>query len=1210
MKLNCIKFAFSISCASLFVLAGVCLMGLPAQAKTVSIASGGDIAAAITEATSDANPAVVILGAGDYAPAKTISISAAVTLRGADGTKREDVRVSGSNARGVFQLNHAQAVLSGITVEKGKLNLSGGSGVRVETAGGCVTNCIVRNCQGTGGSQGMVYLGSDNAYCFNSVLSNYTGSGWGGGVRPGGCLFVAKGKAANCFITDGHADLGVAFWGPGVRIDGGVVANCTIVGNRSSHDGAVLVTGGKMVNCLIWGNMSDGCAANGYDVVYPSTGGGSAPATYDKARLAYLENCVARYAVNDKCVAADDIAATGVFWTPLPGSAVIDVGQDLEWLPSVDLNGNPRKVGDKVDAGCCEYQGEAAAIAFTAAPFKGFAPMEVTFTATITNAVAGKYVWDFGDGSATVETDDPTTTHTYTKTGVFSPKVTNGSLTWTSKDRVTVRAASVSVSTTAELDAALAAAVDGQEIVLAKGTYETTARRMVAAGLTVRGATGDPADVVLKTKSAKYGSLIVNAAGATVASLTIDGDAKNSGANGLVKLDYWGGTLTNCIVRNGLKSGNGCANLHAVGAKALVTHCIVTNNSSTTDSQATINSSALVLQDGARASNCLIAHNTMTGSDTRSNRSNAAGAVLYDNNDNQLENCTIVDNTGDTIGGVCVHKGKVINCVIGKNTSTGWGASSANIKPETESKFTFCKITDDVASGYFANYATGDYTVAAGSPLIDAGDTASLAAIPSVDLVGNERVMGQTDPALIDIGAYEFNPNVFGVSFSVSVSQSFSPASVTFAADVSGTNGTDEIAFIWTIGTAAPVTNRVSSLSRTLTAAGTYDAQVVVTNLTKGGTSQSDAKSPAVYVVPKKMLVIAGNENPAFPYDTKDNAAATLAEALAVAIPGSVIELAPGQHAITSTVKLEQKLTIRGGGATPGEVILENPTGSYGTEACCYRFNHPEARVENLTFKLTNVNNCPSLRFYGDGGVISNCVVTGFSHEACVHNASDATLVTHTVFTNVTLTTQGGGGLRPKGFICDATGKGRYSNCLFDGNYYSPSEEYPFFWLRGTLENCTVVSNRFRQGSFKWDEMPPNKDSIGQRYGGNIRYLLLPYEATARANVFAANTTNDVPTFTYGSWEASSMVVGNVSDGMQVGEGGVIASAEALFCGPAKGDWRLRGGSVAVDVVPKASASELSLPSFDLKGNPRVFGSGLDAGCYECPSGGMCIIVR
>ena len=67
--------------------------------------------------------------------------------------------------------------------------------------------------------------------------------------------------------------------------------------------------------------------------------------------------------------------------------------------------------------------------------------------------------------------------------------------------------------------------------------------------------------------------------------------------------------------------------------------------------------------------------------------------------------------------------------------------------------------------------------------------------------------------------------------------------------------------------------------------------------------------------------------------------------------------------------------------------------------------------------------------------------------------------------------------------------------------------------------------------------------------------------------------------------------------------------ADPLFRNAAKGDFRLRSTSLARDVVLKRDLPA-DIPATDLLGNPRVFGIGLDAGCYESQAGGMMLLVK
>ena len=1172
--------------------------------------------ASIATALAQEDVTEVVLAAGDYAPTATITLDKAVTVRGATDAKKEDIRISGANKRKVFLLNHVDAVLCGVTVENGYLSQDQGAGVDV-TAGKLV-DCIVRNCKGVLGSRGMVYLGGDSAFCFNCVLTNYQGSAFGGGQRPGGCLCVTKGKAANCFISGGHADPGVDFWGPGLRIDGGMVANCTIVGNQSSHDGAVYAVGGKVYNCLIWANTSDGGTASGYDVVFP----GDIKGNYKAANLSVLDTCVARYAPNDTCIAASDVTATGDFWTPLPGSPVIDVGiNDLDWLPETDLNGNPRKVGEKVDVGCCEYQDDVAALAFVTSTHQGACPVTVTFVATLAKATASSYEWDFGDDTEPETTTEPFAEHTYQKLGSFYPSVSAGGLSWTATSPIECFSPEISVTTAAELDAALAIVRDGQTIVLAKGDYPSTAQRQVASSVTLRGATGKPEDVVLKTTKKGYRHLFVNNPIARIESLTVDGGNFSSGVDGFVCVGANGGTATNCIFRNGRKNGNGHGSVGLLGTESMMTHCVITNNTSENDGQGNYNSSGVDVR-GGRVSNCLIADNTMTGSDSRDTKYSAAGALLYGGT---IENCTIVDNNGDKCGGVRVESsGAVRNCIICNNTATVKGAGYHNIWPGSDSKFTNCMFDKEKVSGtgcgfaenfmsLFAGYSAGDLTPAS-TDLIDKGAEPTIVA--SVDLAGKERVMG----AAIDIGAYEFDPNVFAVTLKTSATEGFEPLSVVLTAEVSGTNGVDDMIFTWRIaGENEQVKTNVNTLVMGGLTAGALNVEVSVENGATHAT-KSDLKTGLVYVVPKVMKVVEGNPGAAFPFNTEANAAASVKDALAQTIDWGVIELVPGvAHQLRGTITIDKSVTIRGVGSTPDETRLEavlpNVSG-IDFDDSEFVLKNPGARLENMTIKTVDVMGVKGISIGADGGTVSNCVLTGSASEAFIRNQSDSGVVTHCVITNVSVTTQSGGGIRPKGFICDSSGKSRYSNLLIVDNSFQSGESFPFFFIRGVMENCTIVRNNFKLGAITdWDTVyNPSADVNGK--GSTIRHVYL-FGASAKAEncIFACNMTNRVNALLLNMSSDAGGFGGSVGD-CQVFNGtkpapelAAIAPVESIFRRPAKGDWRLRGNSPARDIVPKGELPA-DLPATDLGGNPRVYSVGLDAGCYECLSGGTMLLVR
>ena len=1158
------------------------------------------IAAALAAASDGA---AIVVGPGDYAPSATISITKSVTVRGATGVP-EDVRISGSDARQVMFINNAGAIVRDLTLEYGYLNQGAGAGVKIDTNGGTIDHCIVRNIRTVLGTQGAVYLGSDDAFCFNCVLTNYIGSEYGGGSRPGGILTVNKGKAANCFISGATADTRIAFWGAGIRIDGGVVANCTVTRNFSPHDAGIYLAGGRAVNCLIWENRSDGCDTTGYDVAFPGgtgTANGIPTGIYDASHLSVLENCVARYAPNATCIAAGDIPATGDYMTPLPGSPVIDAGVEdgLDWIPPIDLNGNPRRVGASIDAGCCEYQGAAPAIAFTAVPHKGLLPLEVTFTASVEGTPQGDYVWDFGDGSAPVMTSSATVTHTYTAGGVFSPSVTCGTLAWTSTDRVTSRPAIVNVSTAAGLRAALDTAIAGQEIVLAPGEYGMDALCNVTDAIRIRGATGNPDDVVVKNATAGHPLLRVNDPAVRIESLTLDGAGLRSGGNGLMEIHYWGGTVSNCVIRNGYKGGNarGHAHVSLIGPDSLITHCVVTNNVSTSDYQTSFNSPGLSLQWNATARECLVADNQMSGSSAQSFK-HAAGAVL--GSGALLENCTIVNNTGDTTGGVRIDGGSALNCVVANNRSTASGTAYDNIYPDTESKFSSCVIVADASSGYFANYAAGDFRPASGSPLIDAG--AARAEVPAIDLAGAARVMGSA----IDIGAYEFNPNTLGVSLVASITQGFPPAEITFEAVVSGTNGTDALRFEWTVNGVSAGTTSEGRLTRTFSDSGLVGVAVRVTNLASG-VSVSDEKPSLVYLVPRVLHVVHGNAAAAFPYDTLANAASNVYDAVDAAIAGCTVELAPGIHTNTLTLLVDKDVVVRGGGASPAETVMF-VQGTARSDRRSFELNSAGAVFENLTFKPKGSSatyNYVAVRLGASGGMVTNCIVTGDGFEMMIQNNGDLGVVTHTVITNCTVSTYSGGGSW-KALVGDYSGAGRWSNLIIARNHFNAGELFPVVWLRGEMDHCTVVSNNLvRSGAVDLDE---NSGIRGR--GVYFRHVrTLADTASVRGCIFAGNMTNGVPCLLAGGPGTFSDCLGDHPAGpyTSLGADAHVAPAASVFKNPSAGDWRLKNGSPAFNVIRRVDAGDM--PAVDLDGNPRLFGSRYDLGCYELQQSGASYII-
>ena len=118
-------------------------------------------------------------------------------------------------------------------------------------------------------------------------------------------------------------------------------------------------------------------------------------------------------------------------------------------------------------------------------------------------------------------------------------------------------AATVQVADFAELQSAVAGASDGDEIVLAAGTYAMTASLTFSvANVTMRGATGDRDDVVLDAGLGNRRLAIINAMGVTLRDFTFARGMASTVDGIAVRIAKTGATLTNirvtgCLVTSG-----------------------------------------------------------------------------------------------------------------------------------------------------------------------------------------------------------------------------------------------------------------------------------------------------------------------------------------------------------------------------------------------------------------------------------------------------------------------------------------------------------------------------------------------------------------------------------------------------------------------------------------------------------------------------------
>ena len=730
-----------------------------------------------------------------------------------------------------------------------------------------------------------------------------------------------------------------------------------------------------------------------------------------------------------------------------------------------------------------------------------------------------------------------------------------------------------------DLKTALDVAVDGQEIVLlkSKDAYKTTEQILIDKALVVHGETGNPEDVVIDAQN-KCRNVKIDHPQALLHSVVLANGRliEDQGSN--LQIFEKGGTASNCVIRGGYVVGHwASAAAHLKSQYALLTHSVVTNNF--TGSPGTEKTAGVQLENGAKASNCLIADNHELAT---SGLSCTGGAYVPNGT---LENCTIVRNSARKCGGVRTSSNSTVkNCVIVGNVSDANGASYNNVDPDQKAMFNHCACDDveklndtcvrDTPANLFAGYANGDYTVAPGAVLIDAG--AEVPNPPALDLANFTRVMN----GKIDIGAYEYDTSTFSLGLRTDVSEAIVPVTVTFEA-LAGVSKDDVYEYAWDFdgdGT-VDLTTSTNKVQHTFAQGGRYSPILTVRDTTADKSAIQDFPN-LLYLMPKTIYVVSNNSGAAFPYGSFATAATTLSEALSAAIDGIEIVLSNGTHNVTTEILVDKTLDIHGYESDPARTVVKYTGVDYSDPG--FRNTRAGTFSHDLTFDGAAAKR-PGWNLEGYG-VISNCIIRGMKNYGhwgrigAVSADGENTLVTHCVITNNETTI---GGVDSKAIV-KVTGGARIENCLIARNKDTVGTPLARGSV-GAFVNCTVVSNELSTSTVLTDE-----GALG-----------------VTNCIFAANVrTGSGPDFSFKT-DVPTACSRNLAD-TEVADWLYEPDAAKIFADPAAQNWHLSVSSPARD----CGIRHMNLPATDLDGNPRKMGR-VDLGCYENPVGnGTMLLVR
>lgn len=211
----------------------------------------------------------------------------------------------------------------------------------------------------------------------------------------------------------------------------------------------------------------------------------------------------------------------------------------------------------------------------------------------------------------------------------------------------------------ATVDKAITSAANASDVIhVAAGTYATTAQwgPNLQSKLIGEGASRD--DVVIES-AGTYRTLRM-AAGSWLENVTVVGEGtKKADKGGAVEMN--GGTITNCVFRDGYTTGNNDnlegGNLYIGNASALVVGSLIQNGHAT-------KRGGNVYLNGGTVRNCTIEGGTCD---------NVGGNVFIQNGN--LENCVVSDSSSSKEGGgIYIQAGSISGSTISNGSGTEGGA--------------------------------------------------------------------------------------------------------------------------------------------------------------------------------------------------------------------------------------------------------------------------------------------------------------------------------------------------------------------------------------------------------------------------------------------------------------------------------------------------------------------------------------------------------
>lgn len=327
---------------------------------STSATAAKTIAAALALA---ADGATIHVAEGLYNISNPLNVTSAIRILGDDPDPSRvvvssTVRANYQNGnRRVFILNHANAFVANLTMKNGSVwgDWVTGGNLYINTNGGTVSNCVLEagvlvSGHGSGGGVALeAGLITHSTICKSSSEKGSTKEGKNKAVA---LYLKGASRAENCLIANHHPSTSLTI----AKLDGtAIMRNCSIV------DGSLTATSEW---CTVRSPLVIGANATVQNVVVAGITNtvDNIPCLPTGTRSNFVNGAVEGDITGATFPEGTVVGAAESFfkdyangdYTPASGGPLYNAGANYEGMASVDLAGNPRKIGSRIDIGCYE----------------------------------------------------------------------------------------------------------------------------------------------------------------------------------------------------------------------------------------------------------------------------------------------------------------------------------------------------------------------------------------------------------------------------------------------------------------------------------------------------------------------------------------------------------------------------------------------------------------------------------------------------------------------------------------------------------------------------------------------------------------------------------------------------------------------------------------------------------------------------------------